>query len=302
MKSSIIEEPLGQGECHYHTVRRVLGEGRTRVQSYQIVELSRYGRAMVIDGRVQSTEHDEYIYHEALIYPAYAMRSPLRRILCLGGANGGMLREFRKLPGTQEVILIDIDAELHEASKQHLPHMHDDAFRDPRFRIQFGDARALVKDLTGRFDAIFADLPDATGAGATRWLFTLEFYRDIHGLLEPDGVFVTQAGAAGHLHSAFFASVLRTARSIFRYATPYSVSVPSYGVPWGFVMASDETDPSQHDEERTSSALRALGGSAPRSYDVLTHRHMFNLPRPLRESLEHSGRLSDDRDPVAEGG
>jgi len=296
-----VEEPLGGGECHCHTVQRILGKGQTSVQSYQIAELARYGRAMVIEGRVQSTEHDEYIYHEALIYPAYALRAPLQRILCLGGANGGMLREFRGLPGLQEVVLVDIDPELHEVSKQHLPHMHDGAFRDPRFRIEFGDPRAIVKQLSTQFDCIFADLPDAVAAGKTRWLFTMEFYRDVKARLKPDGVYVTQAGAAGHLHSEFFASVLRTTRSIFRYAVPYSISVPSYGVPWGFVMASDGIDVSAYDEERVAAALATLDASSLRSYDLVTHRHMFSLPRAVRAALERAGRTSSDSDPIAEG-
>lgn len=301
MKPSVVEEPLGRGECHSHVVERVLLAGRTRVQPFQIVELARYGRAMVIGGRVQSTEHDEYIYHEALIYPAYTLRAPLRRILCLGGANGGMLREFRRLPDVEEVVLIDIDQELHEVSRQYLPHMHPEAVRDPRFRFEWGDPRAAVKKLTERFDCVFADLPDATAAGGTRWLFTSDFYRDIKAMLEPDGVYVTQAGAAGHLHCEFLASVLRTAKSVFRYAVPYSVSVPSYGVPWGFVMASDGLDPARQDEQRMASALRAVAEPALRSYDLVTHRHMFSLPRALRDSLGNLGRTSDDSNPVTEG-
>jgi spermidine synthase len=297
----MIEEPLGGGELHAHQVQRVLLEGRTRLQRFQIVELSRYGRAMVIEGRVQSTEQDEYIYHESLIYPAYVLRPRLRRVLCLGGANGGMLRELRKLPGFEEVVLIDVDPELCEASKQHLPHMHRDAFRDARFQVGFGSIRSAMMGMRGRFDAIFADLPDATAEGETRWLFTLEFYRDIQALLEPAGIFVTQAGAASHLHGRFFASVLRTAREVFRYATPYAISVPSYGVPWGFVMASDGSDPGALNEQRIASALASLEQETLRSYDLVTHRHMFNLPRALREVLEREGGLSRDGAPIPEG-
>jgi spermidine synthase len=198
-----------------------------------------------------------------------------------------MVREFLKMPELQEVTVIDIDPELYAASRQHLPHMHAASITDERIRVKFGEIRQLIQKESPGFDAIFADLPDATNHGSTRWLFTSEFYRDIHALLAPRGVFTTQAGSATHIDCHFFSSVLRTLRSVFRHATPYSISVPSYGVPWGFVVATDAEDPAGLDSRRVTTALETLGPARLRSYDAVTHQHMFHLPEALREAMDN---------------
>src|SRR5262245_18458822 len=105
MSRAQIREYISADEYQAHALRHTLIEGKTAIQSYRIVKLGTYGRAMIIDDRVQSTEADEYIYHESLIYPAFTLHRALHRVACLGGVNGGMLRELRKLPGLSRVVL-----------------------------------------------------------------------------------------------------------------------------------------------------------------------------------------------------
>jgi spermidine synthase len=175
--------------------------------------------------------------------------------------------------------------------------MHRGAQRDPRCQVVFGQPRTVVADLTGPYDLVLADLPDATDGSPAQPLFTAEFYRQVRSLLGDRGVFATQAGAANDLDPEFFASVVRTLRSVFRYAVPYTVSVPSYGIPWGFVVSSDTLDPAQLAEERIDMALGRLTG-AVEAYDGLTHRHMFALPRRLRTALATHGQVISDHHPL----
>ncbi|MFI9012081.1 hypothetical protein ACIGNX_33060 [Actinosynnema sp. NPDC053489] len=288
-----VVEPISPHEAHVHEVVEVLAEGRTAVQSYEVVRLGGHGRAMVIEGRVQSTEADEAIYHEALVMPAHAVAPSVGRVLCLGGANGGLLHRVLALPGVTSVRQFDVDAELHERSVELLPHMHLDALADPRVTLEFGHPRDLLDGLTGTFDLVLADLPDSVPGSHVPALFTAEFYARIRELLGGTGVFATQAGPANPLAPDFFAGVLRTARSVFRHATPYTSAVPSFGVPWGFVVASDHpgaADPG-----------RAAVPEPPRpvtTYDAETHRHMFAVPRLLRAGLEGGGRVITDADPM----
>jgi spermidine synthase len=293
-----IHEYINSHECHSHEIVKIYKSGQTSIQSFQIVELGNYGRALVIDGRIQSTEEDEYIYHESLIYPVYSLHPELKRILCFGGANGGVLRELRKIPKLEAVRLIDIDPELCELSKVHLPHMHQSSYNDPRFTVHFGDPRKTMLMLEDKFDAVFADLPDAVTETNTSTLFTREFYFHIKHLLNDKGLFVTQAGAAHHRDCEFFASVLCTLKSVFRFIAPYSVSVPSYGIPWGFVIASDGIDPSVWDETDITRKLDALITNDLRAYDATAHCHMFSLSKTLREALNHSGRIIEDVNPA----
>src|SRR5215472_16199309 len=126
--------------------------------------------------------------------------------------------------------------------------MHRGAYTDSRLMRPFGDPRVLLTPLQGKFDAVFADLPDALSGTNTTRLFTREFYGAIQRLLTEQGVFATQAGAAHLRDCSFFASVVHTLQSVFRYAVPYVIDVPSYGVPWGFVLASDGLDVAVWDE------------------------------------------------------
>jgi spermidine synthase len=294
-----LDEPVGEHEVHRHLVRRSLRRGRTAVQRYEIVELARYGRAMVIDDRVQSTEHDEATYHEALARPALALAARAERVLCLGGANGGLLHRVLATPGVAAVTQIDVDRELFEISTAALPHMHREAYRDPRCTLRFGEPRALVAELDTRFDVVLADLPDATPGTHAPKLFTAEFYAAVRGVMRDGAVFATQAGAAHPLDADFFASVLRTLRAVFRFAQPYAISVPSYGIPWGFAMASDDRDVGRWEDEE---ATRRLAGLSAGVYDPETHRHAFSLPRPLRTALAGRGRIITDARLLHEGG
>lgn len=288
-----VVEPITVHEAHVHQVVEVLAEGRTAIQSYEIVRLGGLGRAMVIEGRVQSTEADEAIYHEALIMPAYAVAPSGGRVLCLGGANGGMLHRLLALPGVVSVLQFDVDAELHKRSVELLPHMHLDALADPRVTLEFGHPRDLLDGLATTFDLILADLPDSVPGSHVPGMFTVEFYSQIRELLGGTGVFATQAGPANPLAPEFFAGVLRTLRSVFGHATPYTTAVPSYGVPWGFALAFDHPDLAG----RVGSPLADLPGSIT-TYDTETHQHMFAITRLLRDGLARQGRVITDADPM----
>ncbi|MER7212073.1 hypothetical protein ABT340_33885 [Streptosporangium sp. NPDC000239] len=301
MPAGQVVEPITAYERHVHDVVTVHRAGRTPVQEFAIVELGTYGPALLLDGRVQSTAGDEAHYHEALLYPAYAMSDRVERVLVLGGANGGVLHRLCALPGLRRVVQLDVDGELYEITRSMLPHMHRGADRDPRCRVVFGDPRALVREVREAgddFDLVVADLPDATEGSATERLFTAEFYAEVRGVLRPGGLFATQAGPAHFLAADFFAGTLRTLGSVFRYATPYAISVPSYGVPWGFVVAGDTVDPAGVTEERVAAAMAKVDPKASTVYDAVTHRHMFALERRLREALADSGTVATDRKPI----
>jgi spermidine synthase len=285
-----VEEMITPHECHVHEVIEVLASGRTARQGFEIVQLGGYGRAMVIEGRVQSTEADEAAYHESLIFPGYCLLPHTRRVLCLGGANGGVLHRLCALPDLREVVQLDVDAELHQRSVELLPHMHRGAQADQRCRLEFGDPTTLLASQGYGFDLVLADLPDAVEGSPTTALFTREFYGQVRDKLAPHGVFATQAGSANPLDIEFFASVLRTLRSVFRYALPYTMTVPSYGIPWGFVLASDALNPTGLTEAQVDRKLAAVAVS-PEWYDGMTHRHMTALPLRLRTALTSAGRL-----------
>ncbi|MET0557757.1 MAG: hypothetical protein ABW065_03675 [Solirubrobacterales bacterium] len=288
-------EPISEHEAHVHHVVEVMVEGTTSIQSYEIVRLGGHGRALVIGGRVQSTEADEAIYHEALLLPAFTFAPAVTRVLCLGGANGGILHRVLALPGVTEVRQFDLDAELHERTVEYLSYMHRDALNDPRALIGFGDPKGMLEDLEGPFDLILADLPDSVPGTHAPGMFTFEFYQRIRKLLGDAGMFATQAGPANPLGPAFMASVLRTAQEVFAHAHPFTSAVPAFGVPWGFVLASN------HPFAPNSPGPRMVDvPDSVTTYDTETHHHMFAIPRLLRERLIATGRVITDDEPMVQ--
>lgn len=290
-----VVEPISKHEAHVHQVVEVLAEGTTSVQSYEIVRLGGHGRALVIGGRIQSTEADEAIYHESLLLPAFTFAPSVTRVLCLGGANGGILHRVLALPDVVAVRQFDLDAELHERSVEYLSHMHREALDDPRVLVGFGDLKVMLEALEGPFDLVLADPPDCVPGTHAPGMFTREFYQRISKLLGDAGVFATQAGPANPLEPAFMASVLRTAREVFAHAHPFTSAVPAFGVPWGFVVASD----SPFTPDSPGPGIADVPDSAT-TYDAETHRHMFAMPRLLRERLTASGRVITDDEPMGQ--
>lgn len=285
-----VRQYLSADEYHAHRVNSRAAAGRSAVQSWEVVELAAYGKALLLDGCIQSTQHDEATYHEALHCPAIIARPDTRRALLIGGANGGSLPRLLALPALEHVLVVDIDEELHAESRSQLSHMHGNSLSDPRVEWIFGSPDIIVASLARekrQFDLIIADTPDATELSYSTRLFALERIHAIAELLAPAGLFATQAGQAHPFACRLAARVKTTLARVFPEVVLYSHLVPSFGIPWCFALAGSKAaaiatlDPSIID-----SRIEELRFCHLSSYDGTTHRHMFALPRFLRESLE----------------
>lgn len=284
-----IRQHLSAGELHAHRAGETIAGGRTKVQQWEVVALGDYGPALLLDGCVQSARGDEACYHEALHLPAQMAHPHARRVLLIGGANGGSLPRVRLLPDLQHVTLIDVDRELHETSRRLLAPMHGDSLEDGRLRLVFGEPdveAAALAEAGDSFDLIIADTPDATADSYSARLFALERIDVLARLLAPDGLFVTQAGQAHPLACRFAARVRKTLEAVFPHVALYAHHVPSFGVPWCFAIAGrGRGDIAGLDPADIDRRLLDLPRDALKAYDGSTHRHMFALPRVLREAL-----------------
>lgn len=288
-----IRQYLSPDEYHAHRVGAALASGRTSVQNWEVLSIGVYGPALVLDGAIQSARGDECCYHEALHLPIQMARPHARRVLLIGGANGGSLPRVFALPDLEHVTLLDVDSELHAVSRDVLAHMHGTTLDDPRVRLRFGppDAEvAALAEMGERYDLIVADTPDATAGSYSARLFAIERIGAIARLLAPDGLFVTQAGQAHPLACEFTARVRRTLEEAFAEVVLYTHHVPSFGLPWCFAVCGERAravaalEPDAIDAHLSSLGLR------PRAYDGETHRHMFALPRFLRDALADRAR------------
>ena len=261
---------------------RVLYDSKTEHQRLVLFENATFGRALALDDVLQTTEADEFIYHEMLAHLPILGHGAARRVLILGGGDGGMLEEVLKHRGVETVTMVDIDDTVVEISKQHLRKICRDAFEDPRGELVIADAAAFVKDCSETYDVIIVDSTDPIGPGEA--LFTAGFYADCKSCLAEGGVLVTQNGVP-FLQGGELAGTLACLRPLFADATCYLATVPTYvGGPMAFGWASDDAAL----RETPLETLRDRFASAAietRYYTPEVHQAAFVLPPYIRKLI-----------------
>lgn len=282
MTRAEVTETLYDAYGQRFSVDEVYFESRTEHQHLLIFHNAKFGRVMTLDGVVQTTERDEFFYHEMFAHvPLFAHGAP-RRVLIIGGGDGGLLREVVKHPGVEHVTKVEIDAGVVEMAKQYLPKHSAGAFDDPRFELVIADGAAFVKDAREQWDVILVDSTDPIGPGEV--LFTDAFYRDCARLLADGGILVNQNGVP----FMQLDEVRRTASAfagIFADWHFYSVAVPTYigGImTLGFASQDDNlrSTPLETLTERFEAAAIET-----RYYTPAIHRAAFALPRYVEEAI-----------------
>lgn len=285
-------EQVAAGEIHGHALTATLAQGRSSFQTYAIVVSPLFGKMLVLDGDTQSAALDERIYHESLVHPACVACGRPERALILGGAEGASLREFLRVPGIRKVTMVDIDGEVVDACRTHMPEWSAGAFDDPRSELVVGDAKAYVESTKERFDVIVGDLTEPLEDSPSYGLHTVTFYKNLRSRLAPGGVFALQASMAGPHNSATHARMIATLRAAFTRVAPYSTYVPAFDTEWGFALCGDGIDPLGPAAPQAADAYAAT--LELRHYDGQTHARMFNLPRHLRDAYAAENRVYAD--------
>ncbi|KAK9948053.1 hypothetical protein M0R45_003642 [Rubus argutus] len=222
-------------------LNRVLLTGASEFQHVALIDSKRFGKALVIDGRMQSAENDEFIYHECLVHPALLLHQNPQNVFIMGGGEGSTAREVLKHKDLEKVIMCDIDKVVVIFCREHLA-ANREAFSDNRLQLVFNDAKDELEKTEDKFDVIVGDLPDPIERGPCNNLYTKTFYEQvIKPHLKNNGIFVTQAGPAGILsHKDIFTSIYNTVKHVFKYVFAYTAHVPSYADSCGWVVASDQ--------------------------------------------------------------
>ncbi len=275
---------------------RVLAAGKTAFQAYEIFENAQWGKVLMLDGRVQSAELDEFAYHEALVHPAMVAHPDPRRVLVLGGGEGATLREVLRHPQVSRAVMVDIDGELVEVCRQFLPVFHGGAFDDPRTTLIFADGRAWLADQPdGSFDVIIVDLPEPLEEGPASLLFTREMYRLVRQKLAPGGLMSVQSGS-GNIFGHLMADLNRTLRAVFHQVFAYTAFVTGFMDLYGFHVAGGENF-IWPNALQIETALQARGITELRWYEPEFAAGLPRLPRYLKERLAREGRVLTDAEP-----
>jgi len=272
-------------------VRGVLYEGRSDYQSIRVLDTVPFGRALILDGALQTTETDEFIYHEMMVHPALVSLAQPERVLIIGGGDGGCLRRALEHP-LRQVVQVELDRGVVEACRRYLPQVSRGAFDDPRLRLLFADGYEFVEKAQEPFDAIIVDLTDPFPSGPSLRLFTAEFYQAVRRILTEQGLMVTQSSSPLLLTDELL-RVYANLKAVFPLVRVCLAPVPSYpGVLWSFTLASVGNDPLALDEAVVRQRLEARGIS-PRYYSPQIHLASFALPSFLAGLLAEPERFDD---------
>ena len=289
-----------------YRIKDIIHAGKTAYQTVDILDTHTFGRCLVLDGKTQSTEADEYIYHEALVHPALLLHPRPKTVFIGGGGEGATLREVLYHKSVERAVMLDLDGDVVELCRRFLPQHHQDKFDDSRVELRYEDARGYLASCQESFDVMVLDLVDPVEEGTSYLLYTHEFYDICRSKLRPGGVLVTQAGPAGLLnYTECFTAIARTLASVFPQVSSYTAYVPAFTTLWGFVVALAEERPNPHSpppEELDSEVIDSLISQRLtcelRYYDGITHRNMFSLPKYLRLGIKTEHRIVSDNDPV----
>lgn len=286
-------------EGHMHAIVRTLDELQTKFQHAEIMETASYGKCLVLDGRIQSSQADEFIYHEALVHPGLlACAAPPRTALVIGGGEGATVREALKYPSMTRVVMVDIDGEVVDLCRRHLPEMHQGAFEDPRTELRHEDARGYLERTSERFDFISIDLVEPLEEGPACLLFTKEFYTLVRDRLTGGGTMTMQAGMTKVGELPFFTAVHRTLREVFPVVAGYQTFVSCFGTPWGFILATKRIDPATQNVASVDRLIAERVRGPLGYWDGLTHQHAFGLPKFIRKAIAAETRISTDARPL----
>ena len=301
--------PPSEADWHYEyitpdllqaeRVDRIIYSGKTAYQSVVIQDTACFGRSLVLDNKTQSTEVDEFVYHEALVQPGMIAHPAPRQVFVAGGGEGATIREALSHRSVERVVMVDIDREVVELCRLHLPSYHQGSFDDARLELHYHDAREFLESTSDRFDVAVIDVPDPLEGGPSYLLFTQEFYQLLRDRLRPGGVMVVQAGPTGPaFYEQCFAAVGNTAAAVFPRTSFYETFVPSFGSTWGFVLGSLGPDPTSLTDAEVDSRVADRLTRPLRHYDGVTHRGMFAVPKYLRHAVAAESRVITEADPL----
>lgn len=257
-------------------VSKVLHREKTPFQDMAVVDTLQYGRMLVLDNIIQTTVGDEFVYHEMITHVALNTHPSPKRVLVIGGGDGGAVREIVKHSSIEKVVHCEIDGAVIEVAKKYLPEISC-ALDNPKVEIIIDDGIKHVRENKQTYDVIVVDSPDPIGPA--EGLFSVGFYENIAAALKDDGIFVAQTESP-FLNRDLIQRLFRDIGGIFPITRLFLANVPTYpGGLWSFIMGSKKYDPLKIESKN-------IPEMKTRYYSPAIHQACFVLPPFVQELLK----------------
>lgn len=253
----------------------ILHNEKSDFQQISIMETVEFGRVMILDGALQVSEKDEYIYHEMIAHVPLNIHPAPEKVLIIGGGDGGTLREVLKHQQVKSVDLIEIDRRVVELSKEYFPSMAC-SYDDPRANVFYADGVKYLEQCSKQYDVIIIDSSDPVGPAVQ--LFSQEFYKNTYKALSSSGLLAVQSESP-IFYPQVFVNTVRNIRGIYDHAYVYLTTVPTYvSGPWSFTLGSKK-----HEPLTLSSDRQQINGL--KYYNDKVHQSAFALPQYIIDML-----------------
>ena len=227
-----------------------------------------------------TSERDEFVYHENLMHPALAAHNAPRKVLVIGGGDGGSSEEALKHPSVEEVTMVEIDEDVIKVAKEHFSAVHNGVFDNPKLHVVIGDGLKYVRETPKKFDLIALDLNDPVGPAEA--LYSTEFFQRCRHALAPGGALVLHIGSPV-AQPARVSELAQRLTGIFRIVRPYTMYIPLYGSLWAMVVCSDKLDPKAFTADEIDRRIEQRKLQHLQFYNGETHEAVFALPNFVRE-------------------
>ena len=274
-----VEEKMEEKYSMKYKVTKVLFSGKSPFQTVDVVETELLGRMLLNDGLVMVTEKDEFVYHDMIAHvPMFTHPNP-KKVLVIGGGDGGTAREVLRHKSVESCTMVEIDEMVVNACKEFIPQTSC-ALNDSRLDLVIGDGLKFVKETDEKFDVILVDSTDPIGPAEP--LFNISFYQDIYKCLSDDGIVISQ-GESPFYFKDMQQKLLGIKKEVFSIATIYNFSNLTYpGGLWSFTVGSKK----YHPVKDFNPNRVAESGLRFEYYNEGIHQAAFAIPSFMRENLK----------------
>ncbi len=263
-------------------VKNVLYTGQSPYQKIDVFDSEEFGKFLTLDGLMMLTEKDEFIYHDMIVHVPMAVNPNIKRVLVIGGGDGGTVRELTRYETIESIHMVEIDKQVVDVCREYLPQTAG-KLDDPRVELFFENGLKFIRSHVDEYDLIIVDSTDPFGPG--EGLFTREFYGNCYKALKDDGIMVNQHESPYYTY--YINSMKRAHKRIkefFPIAKVYQAHIPTYPSGyWLFGFASKKYDPIKDLKEEEWNKL----GLKTKYYNTELHRGAFAIPNYVKELLEN---------------
>ncbi|GBD03379.1 Polyamine aminopropyltransferase [bacterium HR19] len=279
----------------FYALKEIIISKKSNYQQIDLVVLEEVGLTLILDGKVQIAELDEFIYHEVITHIPAITVGKVENVLIVGGGDGCALREILKYDTLKRCVLVDIDRDVVEISKEYLNHINRGAFFDPRVEVIFEDGRKFLERTSEKFDVIIIDTVDPLEYGPSYLLFTKEFMEVVKSRLEDNGIVAIQSNTIFLGGSKFLLAMYKTLERVFPKVSFAWTYLKSFMLSWAFTFGCKGRTPEEVPYEEIEKVLKKID---TRYLTPEVFRACIAKPKFFIEDIKKFEEIITDSNPV----